>query len=355
MATKAGGGDLTPKGKPQGDAAALLWRWLSAPETSVLFVIVALWIFLLATGKMTAFSSEFNRDSMSRSISMQSIFAIGELLVILTGGIDLSLGSLVAFSGMLLAAVMTKLVDGGMGVPEATFVGILVVLIFSGGLGLLHATLVHHLKLPPFVVTLASMSMLRSGALLLNNAVPIPIERFPLISYLGNKKMYIAGTTFGVPVPMLILIVVAAIVMAILLGTKMGRHVYSVGSNEEATRLSGVSVFKVRLFVYGVCSLLGGLAGILYAGYGGQGDPSAGNMFELNAVSAAVIGGAVLTGGRGSVVGTVLGAALLEQILSSINLTLSNPTLWRGMVVGGVLLAAVIFNQIRVMWAAQRR
>jgi ribose transport system permease protein len=139
----------------------------------------------------------------------------------------------------------------------------------------------------------------------------------------------------------------AVVLIATLGFTRMGRHVYSVGSNEEATRLSGVQVFKVRLFVYGACSLLTGLAAILYAGYSGQGDPSSGNMFELNAISAAVIGGAVLTGGRGSVLGTILGAALLEMILSMINLTMSNPTLWRGMVVGAVLLLAVVFNQLR--------
>jgi ribose transport system permease protein len=132
--------------------------------------------------------------------------------------------------------------------------------------------------------------------------------------------------------------------------------VYSVGSNEEASRLSGVNVFQTRLFAYGACSLLAGLAGILYAGYGGQGDPSSGVMFELNAISAAVIGGAVLTGGRGSVIGTVLGAMLLEWILNMINLGLlpiQNTTLWRGMVVGTVLLAAVVLNQIRLMVAAR--
>jgi ribose transport system permease protein len=314
-----------------------------------------LYVYLFFSGQMKTFASDFNRDNLARAISLQSIFAIGELLVILTGGIDLSLGSLVAFSGMLLAFVMSKLLDSGMDPTQATFVGILVVLIFSGLLGTLHATLIQRLKLPPFVVTLASMSILRSGAQLLNNAVPITIERFPIISYLGNKKMYIAGTGLGLPVPTLILILVMAAVIALLVGTRTGRHIYSVGSNEEASRLSGVNVFRVRLVVYGISSLLGGLAGILYAGYGGQGDPLSGNMFELNAVSAAVIGGAVLTGGRGSVIGTVLGAALLEQILSTINLTLSNPTLWRGTVVGGVLLAAVIFNQLRILRSARRR
>lgn len=329
-------------------------RWLAAPESSVLFVILALGVYLAATNRLGTFSSEFNRDSLTRSISLQSIFAIGELLVILTGGIDLSLGSLIAFAGMLLAVLMTRLHEGGMPVEQATTVAILAVLGFSLALGLTHAALIHYLKLPPFVVTLASMSILRSGALLLNNAVPVPVEKFALISFLGNKKLFVAGTGFGVPVTAVILIVVAAVIVSFLGFSRLGRHIYSVGSNEEASRLSGVNVFGVRAFVYGTCSLLAGLSGILYAGYSAQGDPSSGAMFELNAISAAVIGGAALTGGRGSVLGTVLGAMLLECILSMINLTLSNPTLWRGMVVGGVLLMAVIFNQLRQNPAVSR-
>jgi ribose/xylose/arabinose/galactoside ABC-type transport system permease subunit len=332
-------------------------RWFRAPEASVVFVIVFLLIFVVFRGKFGIFFSEFNRDSMTRSVSLQSIFSVGELLVILTGGIDLSIGSLVAFSGMLLAVVAGRLADSGMNPQTATLIAILAVVAASLLLGVIHATLVQLLRLPPFVVTLASMSMLRSGAMILNNAVPLPIERFPLITFLGNKKVFIAGTGFGLPVSTVILIVVAGLIGLALLRTQVGRGVYAVGSNEEASRLSGVNVYAIRLFVYCLCSLLGGLAGILYAGYSAQGDPNAGNMFELNAISAVVIGGAILTGGRGSVAGTILGALLLEMILNLINLSiidlgvinpaLSNSTLSRGMVVGGVLLLAVVVNQVR--------
>jgi ribose transport system permease protein len=335
-----------------------VWRrWLAAPEASVLFVLVALLGLMASRGILPRFLSEFNQESLGRSISLQGILAVGVLVVILTGGIDLSLGSLVAFAGMLLAVSMTRMVESGMPVPQATVLGIALVLAVSLALGLVHAALIHFLKLPSFVVTLASMSMLRSGALLLNNAVPLPIEKFDLVKFLGNGKVYVAGTSFGIPVPAVVLILIAAVMIAILTLTRVGRRVYAVGSNEEASRLSGVNVFTTRLFVYGACSLLSGLVGIMYAGYGGQGDPSSGVMYELNAISAAVIGGAVLTGGRGSVIGTLLGAALLEWILNMINLGLlpiTNTTLWRGMVVGGVLLAAVVFNQMRQFWGARR-
>jgi ribose transport system permease protein len=312
----------------------------------VLIVILLVWLVIGATGSLSAFAGEYNRDNLARSLGLQ-VFAIGELLVILTGGIDLSVGSLIAFDGMLLAAVMTRLADSGMPVGQATVLGVLSVLVFSLVVGTLHAVLVHFLRLPPFVVTLGSMSVLRSGARLLNNAVQIPIERFGSIIFLGNGKLYVAGSALGLPVPMVILLVIGAGIMAVLGLTRVGRHVYSVGSNEEASRLSGVDVFRTRLFVYGMCSLLTGIAAVLNAGYASQGDPDAGLMFELNAISAAVIGGAALTGGRGNVIGTVLGVVLLESILSMINLKLTSPHLWRGLVVGGVLLAAVIFNQVR--------
>jgi ribose transport system permease protein len=332
-----------------------LRRLLMAPEAGVLMVIIALWVWVLVSGRMGEFGGAFNRESLARSVSLQSIFAVGELLVILTGGIDLSLGSLIAFDGMLLARVMTSLADRGVSIGLATAGGIGAVLLFSLSLGVMHATVIQFLRLPPFVVTLASMSMLRSGALLLNNAVPLPIERFGLITFLGNGKVYVVGSGIGIPIPAIVLMVIAAVIIGILGFTPIGRRVYSVGSNEEASRLSGVNVYKVRLFVYGTCSLLGGIAAVLFAGYSGQGDPGAGVMFELNAISATVIGGAVLTGGRGSVIGTILGATLLEWILNLINLTLANPTFWRGMVVGGVLMAAVIFNQVRRMRSLRDR
>ncbi|HTE18197.1 MAG TPA: ABC transporter permease, partial [Armatimonadota bacterium] len=196
-------------------------------------------------------------------------------------------------------------------------------------------------------VTLGSMSMLRSAALLFNNGVPVPIEKFQFLIYLGNKKLYIAGTGLGLPVTTVILAVIALIMAAVMAGTGIGRRVYSVGSNEDASRLSGVDVFRVKVFVYCTCSLLAGLAGVLYAGYSQQGDPRSGAMFELNAISAAVIGGALLTGGRGSIVGTLLGAVLLGSIVSMINFRVGDPARWEGMVVGAVLLLAVIFNRLR--------
>jgi ribose transport system permease protein len=181
--------------------------------------------------------------------------------------------------------------------------------------------------------------VLRSQSLVMNHhqQIVISADKYHLFDYLANGHM------FGrVPVPVVLLVIIGIIMHLILSRTRMGRYVYSTGNNEQATQLSGVNVFRVKLFAYGMSALLGGLAGILWAGYGGQGDPQTGNAYELDAVAAAVVGGANLMGGQGSVVGTVLGACLLHAIFSAINLLLSEPSLWRGTVVGGVLLFAVL-------------
>jgi ribose transport system permease protein len=246
---------------------------------------------------------------------------------------------------MLLAFSATAL-DARMFTGVAVFLAIIFALGGSLAIGGIHATLIHKLRLPPFVVTLAALTFFRSQSLLMNRQLPITITKFPFLTWLANGKIF-ENTPFAIPVPLLILILVGVTVHLILSRTRTGRYVYSLGSNEQATRLSGVNVGRVKFFAYGTSALLGGLAGILFAGYGGQGDPLSGNGYELNAVAAAVIGGANLNGGQGSVLGTVLGAFLLRVILSGINLTIANPALWEGTVVGGVLLMAVLTSALQ--------
>lgn len=326
-----------------------LFRRLAASrEFSVLAVLLLLGIvmFFVHDGQghlvRTNFYSVRNFQVVLLQVALLAIFAIGETLVIITGGIDLSLGSLIAFTGMLLAFLVTslevRLVSGA-----AVFLAIALTLLVSFAIGGIHAALIHKLRLPAFVVTLVSLLVLRSQSLVMNHHQQIVIapEKFPLFDWLANGKLFPDGR-FPIPVPVIVLLAVASAVHITLTRTRIGRYLYSVGSNEQATLLSGVNVFRVKLFAYGLSAVLGGLAGILWAGYGGQGDPQAGNAYELDAVAAAVVGGASLTGGRGSVLGTVCGACLLHAILSSINLAMSEPPLWRGTVVGGVLLLAVL-------------
>ena len=318
---------------------------MGSREFSVLLVLAVLCILMSLTDARAAFFSSRNLHNVMLQVALLGIFAIGETLVIITGGIDLSLGSLIAFTGMLMAFFATKFC----GAP-GTFFGItaalLITLVIAFLIGGLHATLVHKVRLPPFVVTLASLLILRSQSLLVHNQLPISIAEYPAIVYLANGSI-VPNSVFAIPIPVVILAVIAILTSIALNRLRVGRYLYSLGSNEQATLLSGVNVYRVKLFAYGVSAMLGGLAGILWASYGNQGDPQAGSAYELDAVAAAVVGGANLSGGQGSVAGTILGAGLLHVIFSAINLKLSNPDQWRGTVVGGVLLFAVLVTALQ--------
>lgn len=310
-------------------------RLLKSRELSVVGVLLLLCLAMSFTEQRANFFGPLNMTNIVQQVALLSLFAIGETIVIITSGIDLSLGSIIAFTGMLVALFVTKLSVGLIAGPAA-LLAILLTLVCALLLGLLHATLIHKLKLPPFVVTLASLLVLRSQSLVVNQQLPISLKDYPLVT----------GLSKGWPLWTL-LIVVAVIAHILLTRTRIGRYLYALGGNEQATRLSGVNIFKIKLFAYGVSGLLGGLAGILWAGYGGQGNPQLGVGYELDAVAAAVVGGASLTGGRGSVPGTILGATLVITILSAINFTFSNPDIWRGTVVGCVLLFAVLVTALQ--------
>jgi len=314
-------------------------RLLAARESSVVIVLLVLCTLLYFSSARSTFYSAPNIRNLMLQIALLGTFAIGETIVIITGGIDLSLGSMIAFSGMLLALFANKF--GAHGQMIAVSAAIFLALLASVGIGGFHTLLIQKLRLPPFVVTLASLTILRSVSLLMNDQLPITISDFPFLTNLANGRLF-SNSVWAIPMPAVILAVIAIVVHLLLSRSRIGRYLYSLGSNEQATRLSGVDVGRVRLFAYGASALLGGVAGIFYAGYGGQGDPLSGGGYELNAVAAAVIGGTSLTGGRGSVAGTLLGACLLNVILSGINLTINKPSLWQGTIVGGVLLLAVL-------------
>jgi ribose transport system permease protein len=315
----------------------LIKRLLQSRELSVVVVLIVLCVAMAFTDQRGNFFGPRNLNIILQQVALLSLFAIGETIVIITGGIDLSLGSLIAFTGMLCALFLGTLSIGVLAVP-ALLLALVMTLAVALAIGMLQASLVHKLKLPPFVVTLTALLVLRSQSLILNKQLPISVSDKPLLLNLSSVEL-----SRGAPL-LVILVVVAVIAHVLLSRTRIGRYLYAIGSNEAATRLSGVNVFKVKLFAYGASALLGGLAGILFASYSGQGDPQIGAGYELDAVAAAVVGGASLTGGRGSVLGTILGALLLNTILSAINLELSSPDIWRGTVVGGVLLFAVLVS-----------
>ncbi len=313
---------------------------LMARESSVVVVLVALLLVMFNSSVRGPFFSQQNILNTLLQVALLAIYAIGETVVIITGGIDLSLGSLMAFTGMVLAMSANAL-HHHYSMTLVMIAAISFTLLVSLFIGAIHGVLVAWLKLPAFVVTLASLTLLRSQALVLNNQLPVTISQYGFLNTLANGQFF-ANTSFAVPIPFVLMIVLAVISHLILARSPLGRYIYSVGSNEQAARLSGIDVAKVKLFVYCLSAVLGGIAGILFAGYGQQGDPTSAVGYELNAVAAAVIGGANLMGGEGSIMGTILGAALLEILLAAINIKLANPTVWQGTVVGGVLLFAVL-------------
>lgn len=307
-------------------------------------VLVALCALILLSGERArgTFLSPDNQRNLWRQVALLGIFAIGETFVIVTAGIDLSVGSVVAFTGVLAALCMSGAEINGVGGPGLSApVAVLAALAAALAVGVVHGLLVGWLGLPPFVATLGTMGVLRSAAKVMTGAIPISIVN-PSFIFLGN------GKPWGIPTPFLIMGAVAIVSIALTQTTTWGRYIYAVGANEEAVRLSGVSVRLVKLIAYMACSLLAGLAGVVHAAYNFQGDPSGGVAYELNAIAAAVIGGCSLAGGQGSVIGTLIGANIFCVILNGLPLVIRvNASLWEGIVVGTVVIGAVAFNVIR--------
>jgi ribose transport system permease protein len=222
---------------------------------------------------------------------------------------------------------------------------ILAALVTSLSIGLLHAALIHYLRMPPFIVTLGSLSILRSLSQLMSNAMPIPVVGEGLNS--SGLDFLVSERLLGVPISVWLLLLLLVALELLMRRTRVGRYLYSIGSNEEAARLSGVKVFHTKAVAYALSALLAGLAGVLYVGYNGQGDPRSGFGYELNAIAAAVVGGCSLQGGQGTLLGAIFGAAILNVILSGINLFIrTGASLWEGTIVGTVVVLAVLFNVI---------
>jgi ribose transport system permease protein len=332
--------DESPRPEEQRARASLFARALRSREMGVFISTLVVTGIILSMGPQarSSFLDVGNLSNLARQIALLGVFAIGEALVIICGGIDLSVGSLIAFSGVVVSILLTTL---GWPILPA----MLVVLALGVVVGLIHGAFITKLRMPPFVITLGTLEILRGASLLMTEAMPIDItdKSHAAFNYLGN------GMVFGfIPVPAIFLAVVALLAVFLMHSTVWGRYIYGVGGNEEAARLSGVNVARTKLFVYAAASFLAALAGLLYAAYIRQGSPSSGIAYELNAIAAAVIGGCSLMGGEGSVLGTVLGAALLGLLINGINLVVqTNASLWEGVIVGLVVVGAVAMNLLR--------
>jgi ribose transport system permease protein len=305
---------------------------IRARETGVFIALVAMVIFM--TFASPVFLSQGNIFNNLRNATTIAIMAIGVTMVIISGGIDLSVGSVLAVSAM----VMARLFYHGAG----TLTGLAAGLAFGVLLGVVNSQMVTRIKLPPFIATLGMLSIGRGLTVLFATglrgsvASNISIDR-TLIEFLGG------GYLGPVPMPVIIAAVLFAFFGWFLKHTVLGRQVYAVGSNEEAARLSGVNVDKVKLFTYSVTGFLAALAGILQAGLLSTAVTNAGNGQELDVIAAVVIGGASLTGGRGSVWGALIGAMIMTVLRNSFVL-LRLPGYAQTISIGVVIILAVALD-----------
>src|SRR5436190_12446522 len=299
-------------------------------ELTMLGVMIALAVSTAILNP--SFLGADNLRNNVRHISLISLFACGEAMVIIAGGIDLSVGSIICIISVT-TSYMTMV--QGFGIVGAVIFAIVLAIAIGVGQG----TVVARLGVPPFVVTLGSMLLLRGVAEVLTGGSDVGFQgRYPGFRKLGE------GIALGMPVPFWFAVGAIAIVSFLMHRTLFGRYCYAIGSNTEAARLSGIPVMWIRLATFIGAAALSGLAGMLYVAYLPTATPSLGNAFELHAVAAAVLGGCSLQGGKGTVFGVLIGAGILQITFNAVNLV--GQSLWQNVVAGGVILAAVIVDRL---------
>jgi ribose/xylose/arabinose/galactoside ABC-type transport system permease subunit len=291
--------------------------------------------FLLFALLSPFFFTPDNLLNVTLQASINAIIAAGMTFVILTGGIDLSVGSLVAFSGIATAAVMKSFVP----VEIAFAVGIAAGLAAGSVSGAFAGFCITRFNITPFIVTLAMMTIWRGLAFVLTDGRPV-WELPEGFAFLGS------GRLLAVPVPSIIMALTFIASHIILTRTRFGRHVYAVGGNIEAARLAGIRTDRVLMNVYILSGTLSALSGILLASRMNSGQPNAGISYELDVIAAVVVGGTSLSGGKGSIVGTFIGAMLIAVLRNGLNL-LNVGSYVQQVVVGAVILLAVMLDQLR--------
>lgn len=300
--------------------------------------------FFVLCAMLTVVSPYFltsqNIVNVLRQSSINGILAIGLTFVILTRGIDLSVGSVVALAGIIGASFATEsAVAGVVGSPYPALVGILVGLMVGLLAGTASGVIVSRFKVPSFVVTLGMLSTARGLTLLYTGGKPVP-SLTPEFRWMGT------GQVGGIPVPILILLAVFAVSWWVLNKSRFGRHVYAVGGNPRAANTSGIRVARIRLAVYMISGALAALAGLLLAARTGSGLTQAGLSYELDAIAAVVIGGTSLSGGSGSVTGTLFGTLIIAVMNNGLDL-LGVDSNYQQIIKGVIIVLAVMIDSSR--------
>jgi ribose transport system permease protein len=293
------------------------------------FSLIALFVFLSIASPY--FLTATNLSSVVRQTAVINIMALGMTLVIVSGGIDLSVGAILAFAGVVGSMAMVS--------TGSVSAGIAVALLCGFGWGFLNGFFTTWLKIPPFIVTLGTLGIARGITLIISGG--LPVTNLPKgLAFLGE------GTILGIPVALLILIVCAVIAHVILHQTKLGRYTYAIGSNVHAAVYAGIPVKGYTVAVYAISGMLCGLAAMIECSRLMTGQPTAGQAYELQVIAAVVIGGGSLTGGEGSVIGTLIGAFIMGLLANGSDLLGINPYLQQA-IIGAIIILAVALDEAR--------
>lgn len=306
--------------------------WLVARKYATLAILI---VFVIAMSLLTdRFLTFKNLTNVGRQLSFNAIISVAMTMVIISGGIDLSVGGTVALAGCVCARIIA---DSGQILPA-----VLAALAIGTAVGLFNGILIACTNIAPFIITLSSLSVAKGMTLVFTNASPIPLSNEGFKA-LGQSSFY------SVPTPIFIMLAVFLTAGYVMKKTKFGRYIYAIGGNERSAVLAGISVKRVKLAVYVISGVLAAFTGVLYTSRLSSGVPGLGDGFEMDAITAAVIGGASLAGGQGGIWGTMIGAMIIGTLNNALNLLNVN-TNYQDIATGVVVLIAVLFD-----WFIQTR
>jgi ribose transport system permease protein len=323
-----------PQAKFERIKSTRTWKILSyllrRKEAGIFLALVAL--MLLISLFKPDFILKENRYLVSRQVAHTAIVALGVFFVILTSGIDLSIGSIVGLSGVLCALAMA---EGHLHPALAVLVGLL-----TGAIvGSISGAIISYVGVTPFIVTLGMLGMARGAVYVLTKGEPVLNIPESFIQ-IGQRNVY------GIPMAVIVMVVVALVAHVVLTYTVLGRRIYAVGGNEEATRLSGINTRWVKFLTYVISAVLSSITGILFVARFRSAQADAGVGLELDGIAAAVIGGASLMGGEGTVVGVLIGASIMGVVRSGL-VFMKVSSYWQDLVIGGVIVLAAVFDVVR--------
>ena len=342
--------DSNPSSEP---GSKFRWSRLAfAGSGKIIGVAMLLAVTCIATSRFTPyFLTGYNIENLLRRTSLFGIISIGAAFVIMVGGIDLSIGSVIALVGCLLPWLLVQQgLDPWIAVP--------LVLILGPAIGLFHGTLVRTLRLQPFIVTLCGLLLYRGIARGITADQTVGFQNgFKGLRSLVRHRFEIPGIeNFAIPSTLVILVVVATLAIVFLRTTVWGRHMLATGRNESAARHGGIRTGRLIILAYMVCGGLAGFGGMLFILDVGSAQPADfGNFYELYAIAAAVLGGCSLRGGEGAIIGVIIGAALMQVLQNAITLIDWIPDTIQYAVIGGVILAGAIADELIRRTMARRR